>query len=519
LLFWFWTCYRPEYLKNSSSKFFGSSSSFDFCVYATSLGYLDLCVSQFTVSDERATSADFLLLDSTGIYLVVQTGAAKSRHNLEEFLQSANVLFKPFAAETWMFIIFFLIPVFGILMVVHEYDRRGSTLPSEEKFIVTNENGTLDLKVVPTPLLYSIVKSMYAVTLAIFQHTYHLSVTTNGGMLNLLGISFFILTIIATYTANLAALLSQEAQVTSVSSFEDAIQSGYRFCAERNNMDGIVSLYPNVEPWMFVTDLEPGGDGKPGFVCSQSTCKSRELVFDMLDSQKAQSGDLSYCHASIAPLEDLEVLQSEGDYCSLAPVGKPVHYTQTGFPIFDRISPQLVSFLLRLKNDGIMDGELQKSRPASKCVSESGEGSALSLSQLTGIWIVSFGFAFIGICASLLAPLWRRKSGTIGKRVHKRDQVGDEIQTLDTDDHLKLLARSKRRTSEGRRTSVINRRSSEGRTLVKSSDLFLAVMPDIDESEGRTSVINRRPSEGRTSGDSSDLFLAAMSDSDEENEE
>jgi hypothetical protein len=319
----------PEFLRNSSNEFFGSNSSFDFCVYATSLGYLDMCVAQYTVTDQRASSTDFLLLESSGVYLVVQTASAESKNGWTDFMASVEVIFQPFTPGTWLFMLVFVIPVFGILMVFHEYGQSGSTFPSEEKIIVVNEDGTQDLKVVPVPIYRSIVKSVYTVTLSVFQSTYEQSVTTIGALLNLLGVSFFILTIIAAYTANLAALLTQKAQKISVSNMDDAILSGYRFCAERKNMQAIVSVYSHVKPTMFVTDpIELGGDGQPGFNCG--SCSSRTLVFDMIDPQKAESGDLSYCHAAIAPQEDLDVLQADGAHCNKAIVGTPIQYSQTG---------------------------------------------------------------------------------------------------------------------------------------------------------------------------------------------
>lgn len=48
----------PEFLWNRSMEYFQSTSKFDFCVYATSLGYLDMCIAQYTVTDQRASSTD-----------------------------------------------------------------------------------------------------------------------------------------------------------------------------------------------------------------------------------------------------------------------------------------------------------------------------------------------------------------------------------------------------------------------------------------------------------------------------
>jgi len=41
----------PDFLRNKSDAFFGGTSAFDFCVYATSLGYLGMCMAQYTITE------------------------------------------------------------------------------------------------------------------------------------------------------------------------------------------------------------------------------------------------------------------------------------------------------------------------------------------------------------------------------------------------------------------------------------------------------------------------------------
>ena len=60
----------PEHLREESVAFF-STSSFDRCVYATSLGYLDFCVGRYTMTNKRASAATFFTLFSKPLYLVV----------------------------------------------------------------------------------------------------------------------------------------------------------------------------------------------------------------------------------------------------------------------------------------------------------------------------------------------------------------------------------------------------------------------------------------------------------------
>jgi len=250
-------------------------------------------------------------------------------------------------------------------------------------------------------------------------------------MLNLLGISFFILTIIAVYTANLAAILSQKPSFVTVSGIEEALSRGYRLCSERKSMEIVRALYSNLTTDNdFVVDpADLGGDGLPGFNCGN--CNARKRVFQRLNPNLASS-DPSYCHAAIAPIEDLDVEQQNGNYCNLSIVGDVVGQAQTGIPVFEGVSAEVISLLLKMKNDGVYDKELLAARPESQCpVDEGGEGSALSIEQLTGIWVVSFGFAIIGLVVTFVSPRVERCRKSHVHSVIGYDQTGNRINILE----------------------------------------------------------------------------------------
>ena len=64
-------------------------------------------------------------------------------------------------------------------------------------------------------------------------------------------------------TANLAAILTQQAQKTSIASLEEALAANYRICSERKNLETVRSLYPDIEDRHLVVDpVSLGGDGK-----------------------------------------------------------------------------------------------------------------------------------------------------------------------------------------------------------------------------------------------------------------
>jgi len=456
----------PDFLRNKSDAFFNGTSKFDFCIYATSLGYLDMCVAQYTITDIRASTTDFMIMDSRGIFLIVQEGAQGEQKAWKQMMVSVGVIFQPFSRGTWIFMLCFVIPTFAILFVYHEYGRRGSTFPNEDKVVVRNEDNTYDLKVVPVPVYQALMMSVYHVLLSASQVAWSQPVVTTGGKINLLGMSFFYLTILASYTANLAALLTTKTPHASISGLDEAIAGGYRFCCERKTMESILTALPQLDSSMFVVDPpELGGDGKAGFNCAN--CNSRERVFDMVDPSKVM-GNSSYCHAAISPQEDLEVLQADGKHCRLTIVGKPVQFTLIGFPIFEGVSPSLLSFFLRLKNEGLMDKATTAGRPVSKCpVDLGGEGSPLSISQLSGIWLVSFTFAFLGFISTCLI----NHQGTTDQKkqvlLHKRDQNGEISETLNMDDDSTLLNYSKKQ--------VITKRAAftaKQRLIVRSTELF-----------------------------------------------
>jgi hypothetical protein len=219
---------------------------------------------------------------------------------------------------------------------------------------------------------------------------------------------------------------------------EDALKASYRICSERKNLETVRALYPEIQDSDIVLDpIDLGGDGSPGFNCP--TCASRVRVFDFLDSKKA-SFDSKYCHAAFAPMEDLEIEQRNARHCNKTSVGPRVGAVQTGIPVNERRSSELISYFLKMKNDGVFDRELKRGQPQPNCPAfdEGGkEGVALNISQLTGIWIVSFGFAFAGLVVTFLQPKIRNSRKKRKKPVILYDQNGNRINVMDHDSEWK----------------------------------------------------------------------------------
>lgn len=190
----------PASLKPHSEAYFGPSN-FDFCVYATALGYLDFCVAQYTVTDVRASTTDWLLLGTQDLYMIVPV--EEELNGWDRFINQTKTIFQPFTAYTWLFIVVLVIPILGGLMVVHELGHAGSAFPKMESIVEigSEENGVQhEIKERKVPIYRHLIRSIYIAFLAVLQQDYSQSVVTYGAMMHLLGISFFILTIIAVYT-------------------------------------------------------------------------------------------------------------------------------------------------------------------------------------------------------------------------------------------------------------------------------------------------------------------------------
>jgi len=338
----------PEWLQEESKRFFGDSD-FDYCVYAAALGYVDMCVSAYSITNARSQVAKFFDVTNNEIYLVtfVKEGGEK---DWEEFRQSVLTIFQPFQPSTWLFLIFFLFPLLGILMVFHEYGSPGSSFLKSAWVLVTNRDTNVGVvQRHDIPIWKHVVTAIYMSFLAFFQGSYSFCVFSLGGKITALGMSALIMLVLAVYTANLASILTQKYTRTGVKNLDEAIEKGYTFCAARKVYESASAVHDKLKPNQFVPDpISLGGDGMAGFNCR--TCGARNRVFEKMRSLPPHRKDPSvYCDAALVSLEDLEEYHGRGEHCEKKRVGDPIAIMSLGFPIFDEKSETLVSLLQMTK--------------------------------------------------------------------------------------------------------------------------------------------------------------------------
>eukprot|EP00581_Thalassiosira_minuscula_P013316 CAMPEP_0183713660 /NCGR_PEP_ID=MMETSP0737-20130205/8441_1 /TAXON_ID=385413 /ORGANISM="Thalassiosira miniscula, Strain CCMP1093" /LENGTH=692 /DNA_ID=CAMNT_0025942479 /DNA_START=189 /DNA_END=2264 /DNA_ORIENTATION=+ len=407
----------PEWLRNNSKEFFGDSK-FDFCVYAVSLGYLDFCVGAFSISEKRSSITTMFEIANDPVYLITFSSEGEQKTDWESFKAASITVFQPFTPLAWIMIFAFCLPILGMLMFFHEYGAPGSAYPRNEAMLLRRENGgaqpsneAIRRKI---PMFKHLSNSLYMGTLSFFQGSYDQSVVTVGGKINLLAIASFIMLILAVYTANLAAILTQDANKPVVDSIEMAVKQGMNICAERKLADFAIDFY-GLNPSTFVPDpIELGGDGEPGFNCPK--CKARERIFSHM--RQSHDDPTQYCNVAIASQEDIDVLHGYGSHCDKTKVGESIHHRSIGIPIYDRHADALVSLLHKSKADSIMTKTLASALPKSQCPETGGEGSALNVQQLTGVWVITFSFALIALLAKFIlsCPLQRNRLARVGTK-------------------------------------------------------------------------------------------------------
>ena len=419
----------PDYLVNQTYDALGSKSIYNQCVHAATLGLLDVCIFQATITTRRALAAIVLPMNIEQVYLVF----APESNQESQFKSDLLTVFAPFEPQTWIFIIFFVIPVLGLVTLVHEYGN--PTFPKKDQIVIVDETGREVETERKYPLWKHAVRSIYLTLLATFKGDYSVSVVSHGAFINTLATSFFIVVVLSTYTANLASFFTIKAAQPVVTNMDEAISSGWRFCMQRARVSQTQVFYPALQDDFIVKDPpELGGDGEPGFSCKE--CKGRERVFKMVDAEKADQ-DPRYCHAAVGFLSDLQTMQAKGEVCHLESIFL-VNGANTGLAVSPLVSTELSSLILKMTNEGKYQRVLEDSEPKSRCAAfgRRSDLTSIKIADLTGMWVVTFGLATIGLLVSLVEHCRRkkRKKPVVVLKRHVFDQSMQKVSFYSNDD-------------------------------------------------------------------------------------
>jgi hypothetical protein len=429
----------PTFLIDKAQEFFNASTAYTLCIYMASLGFVDLCINEYSLASKFTAITDLIILNSQDLVLVAK--AKQDTTGWQDFKNNIYLVFKPFKPQVWAFTNLFVIPIFGFLMVYHERASNGSVHPTEETVIIQDEStGDVIITEKRVPIGRDIFKGWYVTMLSAQQGAWGQRVVSTGGKLNLVGIAFFILTINSVYTANLAAVLYRQRSKVIVKSIKDAVRAGQTLCIDRIQVDYIVARYDLQSTFLFALD----SDGEPGFApCDDNAiaigCDAQvSRYLDFIDPLKAAEKDnVHYCHAAIVTRDEYDLVQSRNKHCDKAVVSV-VGNTFVGMPIFAAKSDAFGPLINSLRNNYFYDQLLFDQQPKSMCpeisISAGGDTSSLDFVQLSGIWAGSGLFVVAGLGYALFESYKRRKSGKLMSKVLKRDQFGEEIHALKRED-------------------------------------------------------------------------------------
>lgn len=202
----------------------------------------------------------------------------------------------------------------------------------------------------------------------------------------------------------------------------------------------------------FVRDpIDLGGDGEPGFNCPG--CNARERTIKFLDPEKARTDD-RYCHAAVASLEELEILQADGMYCNLQTSGQPLAYKQFGFPLSSQYAKALRSLFITMKNNGVYRKNKFKGFPRSSCAPVQPKAKSLTPYDLVGIWITCIGFVIIGIVVSFIE---RRKALKESAKVVAKETAKLSYRLIGSSQLMREEKSKEKRTETAASNSVLTK--------------------------------------------------------------
>ena len=414
----------------------GATSQNDYCIYMASLGFTDVCLGMLLLTNVRTSIADWMVMGEAEIKLIVPLDKKFFTSGIDRVLLAIETVFSPFTIPCWAFITMFVVPVLGgLLFVVHEYGRPGSVYPKYERITRRDEDGQEQAEKREYSYLRHAVLSYYTANLGLWQTAYQSRVTSMGGMIHLLGFSFFVFAFVAVYAANLSAILIQRRNVQGINSLNDVVDRKLRICTIRKFYE-IVSVLHNIPDSFFAVDpVNEGGDGKPGFDCPR--CAASTRVFDFIDPDKAQT-DERYCHVGLHFEHALTGFNNQNSHCNKTAVGAGIGGASYGFPIFEFLSDELRTVMYELKNEGLWFTMSVQAKPENQCDFQydstvKKDPFALSIEELSGIWFGTAVFASLGLIATGIMQLRTCLRVNRGVVTPVYDQFGLPVDSDDDD--------------------------------------------------------------------------------------
>lgn len=335
------------------------SSVFTTCVYATHLGYVDICIGEFALTPSRVQLTSFVPIFSEPVYLITSTG--KEDDGLWFMLTDWSTPFEP---KLWVTLVAAHI-VLAFVVVAHErYD--GGSLEGLSWPKATRVG------------LFQSFGSIFGVS--------GFAPTNFGGKTATLAAGILVLFSTATYTANLASqLVVSTTTVADIQSMDDVKRVGASVCLSESlayEMQVNTGL-PSAQ--MVVKDSR--ADVVPGITAGE-------------------------CDAAVMKHEDLQAAQTAGDFCDVSTVGGPLFSINNGVPVSDRYHKHFHYMFTTEYAEGRWQETVNRYETTNLCdTSTTEETPSLKVSGFLGVFVIVSALVLLSFLTH-----WRvlEASGTCG---------------------------------------------------------------------------------------------------------
>ena len=339
-----------------------STSQFTQCVFLVGLGYIDVCVGDFTVNSERQQLNHFFSTRHEPYYLILdlRDGSSVAEH--------IATVFKPFEPTLWA-LLTLAVALAAALLVWQERGLANGDF----------ETGTWLEQLGRTSWLG--LRGLLGGGMV------HQGGQSVGGRVTSIGLTFFLFLVGSSYTASLTTFLVTSVATSKINDINDAINAGLTMCSSSTVVPLLKKSYPKIK--LTLTSINA----------------SRFEAFASLAAGE--------CAAIVAPVEDLEKFQGlqTPQFCSYATRGLPCLVVPKGFPFFKTILAPL-SYYAQTAVDGNKWNEMvTAAKPESGCEAVQTDSLSLDVSNLLGSFLILVLFTSLGFLISVVSNRWARASG------------------------------------------------------------------------------------------------------------
>mmetsp|Transcript_54149 Transcript_54149/g.127272 ORF Transcript_54149/g.127272 Transcript_54149/m.127272 type:complete len:653 (-) Transcript_54149:170-2128(-) len=400
--------------QQSKQKF---QSDYTACVHDVALGNFDLCIADLWLTPERHLLATFVPpLRQDYFFLVVPRNVR--RVTLWTRLRSP---FLPFTPGAWLGIVVFLCFTSFLLwlMQVCEHDQHDSC---RAKLFWSVE----ELARVHFNLVHDFLLGQSSIVLH------------NGAARKLLSaaVAFFILVVLASYTASLASILViQRQSIGTISNIEEAIDRDIPICAPLALLRTFSNVFPRAT---FVESPEARNAPRLMYSGACGALIMSQISIDSMHAGKLREHD---CNAVTSGSISEEEGRCERDFlgnprndCNLMRVGDLLWSVPISFPVSERIAHSMSWAVTYAMTNGLME-EMKKLNtdffPVSHCdvEEERTEEDGLTLEDLSGTILIAVSIASFALLCFLGSIIWN-----VLRRGLSRDSEAAEAASASTDE-------------------------------------------------------------------------------------